>query len=124
MTQPCTCPSMQCSEHRYSLLVAAERDIDTGAEVIRLSAPAVIEILVYPMDGQPGVWMSKVRVECIDVDTGEPGSFGSEWQIDHKPTKAEIARQLADMLHHEILEQLGCDPHGVSRPTDPTRLRR
>ena len=114
MSDPCTCPSIECGEHRYTLAVTAERDLQSGAETVHLSAPDSIDVLVYPCSAHPDQWISKVCIAAIDVITGEVGHFGSEWQHDHKPTKAEIARQVAQMLEHEVLEQLGCDPHGVS----------
>lgn len=87
-------------------------------ETIRIAVPSAINVLVYKSIQKP-CWLSKVMIHAIDVETGERGMFGSEWEHPEKPTREKIREQIVDMLDHEVRHQLGMDPHGTEKK-EPT----
>jgi hypothetical protein len=80
---------------------------------IAVRMPESCDVLVYPSTEEPGTWKTQVHLRAADVTdpAGELSTFGSTWQSPHAPTLEDVAKQVIDMLAHEVREQLGLNPH-------------
>ena len=66
-----------------------------------------------------GDWVSNVIAVAIDVESGEENIFGGTSRGGHeRATREEMAKQLSDWFHHELLEQLGCSPEHYDGPDE------
>lgn len=81
-------------------------------ETIELKLPERCAVLVYASQEHPGDWVIKVNIQAVDVETGGLGDFSTTW-VGGPPSRDDVASAVANMLVHEIREQLGCNPHGL-----------
>jgi hypothetical protein len=81
-----------------------------------------VQLMIYRSQEHPGKWYVKATIDAVDVETGEPNSFTTTW-LGKDPTRETVASVIADIITHEVREQLGLDPHGAKRPCETeTRL--
>jgi len=85
-----------------------------GGRNVTISLPSRVIVMVYKSSQHSG-WNTHAMMDAVDVVTGETGSFGSTDQHANEPTQREIADHVIEQLRHEVEEQMGLDPHGVSR---------
>lgn len=88
----------------------------TRGETISVAMPLEIRVLIYPSATSPGSWVSHISAVAKDVLDGELAVFGSVREHAAEPTRVEIADHVADWLRHEVMEQLGLDPHDGNGP--------
>ena len=92
----------------------SEADALHKDETIQVQVPSGLDVMVY-RSSYKNDWVSHVVVNAVDVETGGPGYFGSEWRYPEKPTREQIREHVMDMLDHEVRHQLGLDPHAEER---------
>lgn len=88
----------------------------TEAHTFKIRLPESCEVLVYPSDEKPGHWVVKCHVRAVDVTdpNGAVADFSTTLPYGTTPTTDEVELVIRNMLAHEVKEQLGLDPHGVS----------